>query len=180
MVVKNGCHGCYLWNRYASLFWLQMVFVLLSMYFQSRLILAQYGSVRWPLPQAQVLEIFSRTQRLVFLREFRFAGCFNVSAITCPLQANINSIGSLARQIQRGSKSQEILGQTVKNFAAVESTVISTENNIAKLQVQSCFLQFFIKPLHCWAGANGSAWTARTASGGFLWEIGASQVLWNC
>ena len=50
-------------------------------------------------------------------------------------QANINSIGSLARQIQRGSKSQEILGQTVKNFATVESTVSSTENNIAKLQV---------------------------------------------
>ena len=50
-------------------------------------------------------------------------------------QANINSIGSLARQIQRGSKSQEILGQTVKNFATVESTVNSTENNIAKLQV---------------------------------------------
>ena len=68
---------------------------------------------------------------------------FNVSAFTCPLQANINSIGSLARQIQRGSKSQEILGQTVKNFAAVESTVISTENNIAKLQVLSCFLLFF-------------------------------------
>ena len=127
--------------------WLQMVFVLLSMYFQSRLILAQYGSVRWPLPQAQVLEIFSRTQRLVFLREFRWAGRFNVSAFTCPLQANINSIGSLARQIQRGSKSQEILGQTVKNFAAVESTVISTENNIAKLQVLSCFLHFFIKTL---------------------------------
>ena len=52
-------------------------------------------------------------------------------------QANINSIGSLARQIQRGSKSQEILGQTVKNFATVESTVASTENNIAKLQVDS-------------------------------------------
>ena len=51
------------------------------------------------------------------------------------LQANINSIGSLARQIQRGSKSQEILGQTVKNFATVETTVSSTENNIAKLQV---------------------------------------------
>ena len=52
------------------------------------------------------------------------------------LQANINSIGSLARQIQRGSKSQEILGQTVKNFATVETTVSSTENNIAKLQVK--------------------------------------------
>ena len=51
------------------------------------------------------------------------------------LQANINSIGSLARQIQRGSKSQEILGQTVKNFATVETTISSTENNIAKLQV---------------------------------------------
>ena len=50
-------------------------------------------------------------------------------------QANINSIGSLARQIQRGSKSQEILGQTVKNFATVETTVSSTENNVAKLQV---------------------------------------------
>jgi len=57
------------------------------------------------------------------------------------VQANINSIGSLARQIQRGSKSQEILGQTVKNFAAVESTVISTENNIAKLQVLTAQLE---------------------------------------
>jgi len=51
------------------------------------------------------------------------------------VQANINSIGSLTRQIQRGSKSQEILAQAVKNFSSVESQVASTEANLGKLQV---------------------------------------------
>ena len=40
----------------------------------------------------------------------------------CQFQANITSIGSLARQIQRGSKSQEILQQTVGILASDWST----------------------------------------------------------
>lgn len=57
------------------------------------------------------------------------------------LQVNINSIGSLTRQIQRGSKSQEILGQTVRNFANTEATIVNTEQNLAKLQVIVAQLQ---------------------------------------
>jgi len=71
------------------------------------------------------------------------------------VQVNINSIGSLTRQIQRGSKSQEILGQvlhftvsypnlpcqTVKNFAHTEVTIANTEQNLAKLQVIVAQLQ---------------------------------------
>jgi len=51
------------------------------------------------------------------------------------VQANITSIGSLARQIQRGSKSQEILQQTVKNLGNCETALENTENNLEKLQV---------------------------------------------
>ena len=56
-------------------------------------------------------------------------------------QANINSVGSLTRQIQRGSKSQEILQQTVKNFSSCEGAISSTENNLEKLQVVVAQLQ---------------------------------------
>jgi len=51
------------------------------------------------------------------------------------VQANINNIGSLTRQLQRGSKSQEILQQTVKNFSACETAINNTSANLEKLQV---------------------------------------------
>jgi len=57
------------------------------------------------------------------------------------VQANISSIGSLTRQIQRGSKSQEILQQTVKNFSSCEGAVANTESNLSKLQVVLAQLQ---------------------------------------
>ena len=57
------------------------------------------------------------------------------------VQANINSIGSLSRQIQRGPKSQEILQQTVKNLTNCEGSIASTEGNLAKLQVVVAQLQ---------------------------------------
>ena len=57
------------------------------------------------------------------------------------LQANINNIGSLSRQIQRGSKSQEILQQTVKNLSSCESAIANSEGNLGKLQVVLAQLQ---------------------------------------
>merc|ERR1712179_579584 len=42
---------------------------------------------------------------------------------------------------QRGSKSQEILQQTVKNFSSCEGAITSTENNLEKLQVVVAQLQ---------------------------------------
>jgi len=57
------------------------------------------------------------------------------------VQANINSVGSLTRQIQRGSKSQEILQQTVKNFTSCEGAIANTDSNLEKLQVVLAQLQ---------------------------------------
>ena len=57
------------------------------------------------------------------------------------VQANINSVGSLARQIQRGSKSQEILQQTVKNLTSCESSIASSEAHLSRLQVVVAQLQ---------------------------------------
>jgi len=57
------------------------------------------------------------------------------------VQANINSVGSLTRQIQRGSKSQEILQQTVKNFSSCEGAISNTDSNLEKLQVIVAQLQ---------------------------------------
>jgi len=56
-------------------------------------------------------------------------------------KANINSVGSLTRQIQRGSKSQEILQQTEKNFSSCESAVVNTESNLERLQLVLAQLQ---------------------------------------
>ena len=47
----------------------------------------------------------------------------------------------MARQIQRGSKSQEILQQTVKNLTSCEGAIENTEANINKLQVVLAQLQ---------------------------------------
>lgn len=57
------------------------------------------------------------------------------------VQANINSVGSLTRQIQRGSKSQEILQQSEKNFSSCESAVVNTESNLERLQLVLAQLQ---------------------------------------
>uniref|UniRef100_A0A1B6L1Q6 BLOC-1-related complex subunit 7 n=1 Tax=Graphocephala atropunctata TaxID=36148 RepID=A0A1B6L1Q6_9HEMI len=50
------------------------------------------------------------------------------------VQVNVNNIASLARQIQRGSKSSEIVMQSVRALALQEHTIDNTENNIKKLQ----------------------------------------------
>ena len=51
------------------------------------------------------------------------------------VQANVHSIGSVARQIQRGSKSHEMLVQTARNFSQAETTMENTFNNLQKMQV---------------------------------------------
>ena len=51
------------------------------------------------------------------------------------VQVNVNNIGSVTRQIMRGSKSQEMLMQTAKNFSQAESTMENTFNNLQKMQV---------------------------------------------
>ena len=51
------------------------------------------------------------------------------------VQVNVNNIGSVTRQIQRGSKSHEIIMQTAKNFSQAEGTMENTFNNLQKMQV---------------------------------------------
>jgi len=51
------------------------------------------------------------------------------------VQVNITSVGSLVRQIQKGSRSNDILGQTVKNFAATESAIANTAQQLDRISV---------------------------------------------
>ncbi|XP_054275269.1 uncharacterized protein LOC128994623 [Macrosteles quadrilineatus] len=51
------------------------------------------------------------------------------------VQVNVNNIASLARQIQRGSKSNEIMMQSTRSLALQEHAIENTENNIKKLQL---------------------------------------------
>lgn len=48
---------------------------------------------------------------------------------------NVNNASSVARQIVRGSKSNEILMQAAKNFAYHESTVDNSIQNLKKMEI---------------------------------------------
>ena len=52
------------------------------------------------------------------------------------VQVNINNVGSITRQMQRGSKS-EMLQTTARNFCQTESTMDNTLRNLQRLQVVS-------------------------------------------
>lgn len=51
------------------------------------------------------------------------------------VQVNVNNIASLARQIQRGSKSSEILMHAAKSFAQQEHGLEVAETNLKKLSL---------------------------------------------
>ncbi|XP_065202892.1 BLOC-1-related complex subunit 7 [Planococcus citri] len=48
------------------------------------------------------------------------------------VQVNVNNIASIVRQIQRGSKSHELLMQSASQFVHQERAIENTENNIKK------------------------------------------------
>ncbi|XP_037951816.1 uncharacterized protein LOC119683240 [Teleopsis dalmanni] len=48
---------------------------------------------------------------------------------------NVNNLGSVARQIVRGSKSNEILGQTIKNFTQVDIVSDYSSQNLNKMEL---------------------------------------------
>ncbi|XP_014212135.1 BLOC-1-related complex subunit 7 [Copidosoma floridanum] len=58
------------------------------------------------------------------------------------IQVNINNISSLARQIQRGSKSNEILMNSARTFAQQEQGFENAEVNLKKLALISTHLEF--------------------------------------
>ena len=51
------------------------------------------------------------------------------------VQVNVNNVGSIVRQAQRGSKSSEMLTQSAKNLAHTEATMDNTFNNLQRMQV---------------------------------------------
>jgi len=57
------------------------------------------------------------------------------------VQNNISSVGSLVRQIQVRSKSNDILGQTIKNFTATEAAINNTSAQLDKTAVLTAQLQ---------------------------------------
>lgn len=51
------------------------------------------------------------------------------------VQVNINNLGSIVHQVQRGSKSTEMIQQSAKQFCQAESTMENSFNNLQKMQV---------------------------------------------
>ncbi|KAL3183035.1 hypothetical protein MRX96_006822 [Rhipicephalus microplus] len=58
------------------------------------------------------------------------------------IQVNVNSVGSLARQVVKGSKSSETLMHTARNFALQEHALHNSEVNlVTTLQLQADAIQ---------------------------------------
>ncbi|XP_071947644.1 BLOC-1-related complex subunit 7-like [Antedon mediterranea] len=58
------------------------------------------------------------------------------------IQENINDLGSLARHIAKSSKSSEHILQSARIFAAQEQTILNSEKNLEKIQIQVSHLEF--------------------------------------
>ncbi|XP_033632875.1 BLOC-1-related complex subunit 7-like [Asterias rubens] len=58
------------------------------------------------------------------------------------LQENVADLGGLAKQILRGSKSNEHLMQAARNLAMQESTVDNSSHNVKKMSLMVSQLQF--------------------------------------
>lgn len=56
------------------------------------------------------------------------------------IQVNVNSTGSVAKQIVRGSKTNEILMHTARNFALQEYAVENSETNLKRMQLLTSHL----------------------------------------
>ncbi|XP_042901151.1 BLOC-1-related complex subunit 7 isoform X1 [Parasteatoda tepidariorum] len=56
------------------------------------------------------------------------------------IQVNVNSTGSLAKQIVKGSKSNETLMHTARNFALQEYAVENSQTNLKRMQLLTSHL----------------------------------------
>ncbi|XP_076663688.1 BLOC-1 related complex subunit 7 [Andrena cerasifolii] len=64
------------------------------------------------------------------------------------VQVNVNNIASLARQIQRGSKSGEILMHSARNFAQQEHGLEGAETNLKKLALIAAHLEYQMESIN--------------------------------
>ncbi|KAH9520328.1 BLOC-1- complex subunit 7 [Bulinus truncatus] len=58
------------------------------------------------------------------------------------VNSNVNDIGSLSRQVIRGSKSNEFLAQAAKNFASQESYIQNSYETMKKMALLRSQLEF--------------------------------------
>ncbi|CAL1539749.1 unnamed protein product [Lymnaea stagnalis] len=58
------------------------------------------------------------------------------------ITSNINDIGSLSRQVIRGSKSNEFLAQAAKNFASQENCIQNSHETMRKMDLLRSQLEF--------------------------------------
>lgn len=58
------------------------------------------------------------------------------------ISGNMNDLGSLARQIVRGSHSSDLLAQAAKNFAFQENTINNSLDTLKKMDMIKSQLEF--------------------------------------
>ncbi|XP_044743582.1 BLOC-1-related complex subunit 7 isoform X2 [Chrysoperla carnea] len=58
------------------------------------------------------------------------------------VKVNVNNIASLTRQINRGSKSNEMLMHSARNFALQENAIANSENNLRNLHLITVHLGY--------------------------------------
>ncbi|XP_053618032.1 uncharacterized protein BORCS7 [Plodia interpunctella] len=63
------------------------------------------------------------------------------------VQVNINNISSLARQIHRGSKSNELLS-AAREMAGLEALMESSEENLKKMQLIAVHMGYQFENIH--------------------------------
>ncbi|CAI9732684.1 Hypothetical predicted protein [Octopus vulgaris] len=64
------------------------------------------------------------------------------SRLNDKISGNMNDLGSLARQIVRGSHSSELLAQAAKNFAFQENTINNSLETLKKMDMIKSQLEF--------------------------------------
>ncbi|XP_003745263.1 uncharacterized protein LOC100906805 [Galendromus occidentalis] len=63
------------------------------------------------------------------------------SRLADKVQSNVNGLGSLARQILKGARTQQTLANAAKNFAAQDGAINNSEMNLSKMQTLVASMQ---------------------------------------
>ncbi|XP_049880269.1 uncharacterized protein LOC126376745 [Pectinophora gossypiella] len=64
------------------------------------------------------------------------------------VQVNMNNISSLTRQIQRGSKSNELLSKAAREFASMENQMENSEEHLKKMQLIAVHMGYQFENIH--------------------------------
>ncbi|XP_063387916.1 BLOC-1-related complex subunit 7 [Cydia fagiglandana] len=64
------------------------------------------------------------------------------------VQVNMNNISSLTRQIQRGSRSNELLTKAAREFVAIENIMEGAEENLKKMNLIGVHMGYQFENIH--------------------------------